>query len=189
MKRALVATLCSLLSLPAVADPYYPQPHGHADLLERQPELVFRGWESWAVDMDLLRRVNRQVNASMSYRPEHQDAWGRGADCEDFALRKLQALLSAGVPRGALRLAVARAAGRGHAVLVVRGYWILDSLHDEVLSRNQAGSQLAAWETVGGKWNPASGFASLADHLRSLTQQRSLEQAARPSELAAKPQD
>lgn len=171
MKRALVATLCALLSLPAVADPYYPQPPGHAELLERQPALVFRGWESWVVDMDLLRRINRQVNASMPYRPEQQDVWGRGSDCEEFALRKLEALLAAGVPRGALRLALARAAGRGHAVLVVRGYWVLDSLHDAVLPRVQAGSRIEAWETQGGKWNPAGRFASLADHLQGLTQQ------------------
>ncbi|WP_193369291.1 transglutaminase-like cysteine peptidase [Pelagibius marinus] len=164
--RALAFVLCLLLPVSAAADPYYPSPPAHSELLARQPELAFTGWDSWPVDLELLDRVNRGVNASMSYRPEVRDVWGAGSDCEDYALGKLTALLKAGVPRGALRLAIARVGGHGHAVLVVRDLWVLDSRHDEPLRLDRSGLRLAAWETAKGKWNPAGGFASLADHLR-----------------------
>lgn len=165
MKPFLAALIC-LLPLQVLADPHVPQPPGHVDWLSRQPELVFKGWSAWKTDMGLLRRVNRSINGSMVYQPEADDAWGIGADCEDFAIRKLEALLVAGVPRGALRLATARVKGQGHAVLVVRDFWVLDNLRDEPFRRDMSELKILAWETVGGKWNPAGSFASLADHLK-----------------------
>jgi predicted transglutaminase-like cysteine proteinase len=102
----------------------------------------------------------------MTYRPDGNDIWGVGSDCEDYAVRKLEDLLDAGVPRGALRLAIARVDQRGHAVLVIRDEWILDNLHDEILRRGENGFRIEAWETEGGDWNPAGAFATLADHLK-----------------------
>ncbi len=169
--RTLAVVLYLLLPVSVAADPYYPSPPAHAELLARKPDLAFKGWATWPVDLELLRRVNRSVNASMSYRPEALDAWGAGSDCEDYALRKLTALLKSGVPRGALRLAITRVGGRGHAVLVVRDLWVLDSRHDEPVRIDRSGLRLVAWETANGRWNPAGGFASLADHLRWAGQQ------------------
>lgn len=164
--RTLLVALCLLLPLPAVADPFYPAPAGHAALLARAPQLSYDGWTTWPVDMALLRRVNRAVNTAMSYRPEQRDVWGSGADCEDYALRKLAALVEAGVPRGALRLAIARVGGRGHAVLLVRGLWVLDNRRAEPYRLDRSDLRLAARETTGGRWNPATAFARLDQHLR-----------------------
>ena len=163
--KPFLCLLCIAFPMHAHADPYYPQPPGHAELLASRPDLAFTGWVTWEADFDLLERVNRNVNGSMAYRPDGNDIWGVGSDCEDYALRKLEALLQAGVPRGALRLAIARVDRRGHAVLVVRDEWILDNLHDEILRRGKNGFRIEAWETDDGNWNPAGAFASLADHL------------------------
>jgi hypothetical protein len=51
-------------------------------------------------------------------------------------------------------------------VLVVRDLWVMDSLRDDLVRIDRPGLRLVAWETMGGKWNPAGGFASLAEHLR-----------------------
>jgi predicted transglutaminase-like cysteine proteinase len=164
--KTLLVVLCCLVPLPVLADPYYPQPPAHAELLARRPSLEFDGWAPWRVDMQLLSRVNREINASMSYRPEAADVWGVGADCEDYAMRKLDALIDSGVPRGALRLAVARVAGQGHAVLVVRDLWVLDNLRDQPVRLDGTDLRIEAWETTSGRWNPAGAFADLAEHLR-----------------------
>lgn len=160
--------LCILsIAIPmhALADPYYPQPPGHAELLANRPDLAFTGWVPWETDFALLKRVNRNVNASMTYRPDGEDIWGVGSDCEDYAVKKLETLLHAGVPRGALRLAITRVNRRGHAVLVVRDEWVLDNLRDDILRRGENGFRIEAWETHDGIWNPAGAFASLAYHL------------------------
>jgi len=60
----------------------------------------------------------------MRYRADARNTWSSGGaagDCEDFALTKMQALRAAGVPAGAMSMAVVRTPrGEGHAVLVVR---------------------------------------------------------------------
>lgn len=163
--KALLVALCLALSLPAAAEPLYPSPPAHAELLARQPELTYEGWAPWRIDLDLLRQVNRNVNASMTYHAEARDVWGFGADCDDYAVRKLKALMAAGVPRGALRLAVGRVQGRGHAVLVVRDLWVLDNRRDDLYRLDGSQPVVEAWESTGGHWTPAAGFASLAEHL------------------------
>jgi len=164
--KILVIALCLALPFPAVADSLYPTPPAHADLLARQPDLAFTGWAPWREDLGLLSRVNREVNDAMRYRAEARDTWGQGADCEDFALRKLEALVASGVPRGALRLAIGRVRGRGHAVLVVRDLWVLDNRREEPYRLDGDAPFIAAWESAEGTWVPAAGFASLADHLQ-----------------------
>ncbi len=164
--RTLLVVLCLALPFPAVAESLYPSPPAYAELLARRPGLAFEGWAPWRVDLDLLREVNREVNASMPYRAEARDVWGRGADCDDYAVRKLETLIAAGVPRGALRLAIGRVLGRGHAVLVVRDLWVLDNRRDDLYRLDTSAPVIEAWESTGGAWDPAASFASLADHLR-----------------------
>ena len=166
MFRTLVCVLCLALPLPAAADSRYPTPGGHAVWLAERPQLTFKDWEHWRADMALLRRVNREVNAALAYRPEADDVWGEGADCEDYAVRKLVALLESGVPRGALRLGIVRLVGEGHAVLVVADVWVLDNRRDDPFRIDRSPLSIEAWETKGGGWSPAGSFASLADHLR-----------------------
>lgn len=88
-----------------------------------------------------LRQINATVNRSI--RPQYDnisaDVWeadvARG-DCEDYVLTKRRALLAAGIPAGALRIAVARTLhGEGHAILLVRtdrGDLVLDNRFDAI---------------------------------------------------------
>jgi predicted transglutaminase-like cysteine proteinase len=93
-----------------------------------------------------LNRVNAQVNAAIA--PEtDEDHYGRGeywtiptdgyGDCEDYALAKRKALIEAGLPMDALRVAVVRLwDGERHAVLTVsttKGDYVLDSLEPAIL--------------------------------------------------------
>jgi hypothetical protein len=116
---------------PAAAFDYAPVPPGYAALLDREPSLAYPGAERWRADSGLLRRVNAEVN-QMAYEPEEADVWGEGSDCEDYVLLKLRALMAAGAPRGALRIAVADLWGVMHAVLIVNGVYVLDSLTDRI---------------------------------------------------------
>nr|WP_316656228.1 transglutaminase-like cysteine peptidase [uncultured Gellertiella sp.] len=91
-----------------------------------------------------IAAVNRSVNSSI--RPVHDrgDVWslnpGAG-DCEDYALTKRSRLIHAGIPSGALRIAVVRTrSGEGHAVLFVKtsaGDFVLDNLKSYVYKRQQ----------------------------------------------------
>jgi len=97
--------------------------------------------DTWA----LLNRINRDTNNTIIYEEDEPhygiaDYWtiasdGYG-DCEDFALTKRKALLDAGLPAGALRIAVVLTEVRErHAILTVatdHGDFVLDSLSDEV---------------------------------------------------------
>lgn len=95
----------------------------------------------------LIATVNNRVNRSMRPRNDSgADVWTVNAtsgDCEDFALTKRSQLIRAGVPAGALRMAVVvTPLGVGHAVLVVktnRGEFVLDNLRKTIVKRNQTG--------------------------------------------------
>jgi predicted transglutaminase-like cysteine proteinase len=104
--------------------------------------------KTWA----LLNRVNRTVNRDI-WPEEDERHYGRAeywtipsdgyGDCDDYAVTKRKALLDAGLPAPALRLAVVMTpkASR-HAVLTVatdKGDLVLDNLSDEVLPWNAAG--------------------------------------------------
>jgi predicted transglutaminase-like cysteine proteinase len=124
----------------------------------------------------LVGAVNRQVNRSMIGSTDAQafgryEYWampisdpdtrqGRGrplADCEDFALEKRRALITAGVPEEALYLAVAHTARTGmHAVLVIatdEGDMVLDNLND----------WLTEWSKTGYVWIKRQSSTSLLD--------------------------
>jgi predicted transglutaminase-like cysteine proteinase len=99
-----------------------------------------------AQKFDLLARVNRDTNAAI--KPEDDvphygvaDYWtiatdGYG-DCEDFALTKRKALVDAGLPIAALRLAVVLTpSNERHAILTVatdHGDFVMDNFSDKVL--------------------------------------------------------
>jgi predicted transglutaminase-like cysteine proteinase len=93
----------------------------------------------------LMTHVNRSMNASIKPADDVQhygpaDYWTIATDsygdCEDFALTKRKALIEAGLPVAALRLAVVMTSTKEqHAILTVatdRGDFVLDSLSDEV---------------------------------------------------------
>lgn len=104
-----------------------------------------------------LQRVNSSVNRSMRFKSDKTDTWGKGADCEDFALAKRKLLIREGVSPGALRMAVVRnSKGEGHAVLIVktdRGEMVLDNARAKILPRHATGYRFLAVATSNpGKW-------------------------------------
>jgi predicted transglutaminase-like cysteine proteinase len=90
--------------------------------------------------MQLLDRVNRDVNLSITpkvkaYDADLADGWTIGpdsGDCNDYAVTKRHNLIARGLPSGALRLSVIKTpSGIGHLVLVVatsNGDIVLDNL-------------------------------------------------------------
>jgi predicted transglutaminase-like cysteine proteinase len=103
---------------------------------------------------DRIEEVNREVNQEIRPmddlqhygRPEYWNipTDGKG-DCEDYALAKRKLLIAAGLPARALRLAVVKWNGEGHAVLTVatdHGDYVLDNLIQIVRS----------WDNTGYEW-------------------------------------
>ena len=99
-----------------------------------------------------IRQINGQVNRSIRPRNDSgNDVWTLGAtsgDCEDYVLSKRQALINAGFPPSALRLAHVRtAAGIDHAILIVKTNsqdLVLDNLVSDVVSVSQMGYRVLA---------------------------------------------
>jgi predicted transglutaminase-like cysteine proteinase len=105
-----------------------------------------------ATNWRLLNRVNDAVNDAIEPITDLAhwgvvERWdyptdGKG-DCEDFVLEKQRRLISLGVPRQALLIAVVRdRKGDGHAVLLVktdRGDYVLDNQEDNILSWAETG--------------------------------------------------
>jgi predicted transglutaminase-like cysteine proteinase len=100
---------------------------------------------AWSKDNRLLvATINRQVNARIRPVNDSGDVWSAdvaAGDCEDFALTKRRALIAAGLPASALRMAVAKtASGEGQAVLLVKtdkGDFVLDNRTDRLWSWRQ----------------------------------------------------
>ena len=93
-----------------------------------------------------LQTVNSRVNKSIRYQAERADIWKlnpKAGDCEDYVLSKRSALIQAGVPGGALRIAFTYTRrGVPHAVLIVRtnqGDLVLDNMNNSVLTLAQSG--------------------------------------------------
>jgi predicted transglutaminase-like cysteine proteinase len=103
---------------------------------------------------ELLKRVNRSVNASIfpiskSYGSNLADAWTIApevGDCNDYAVTKRHQLLENGLPSAALRLSVVKtASGIGHLVLVVvttKGDIVMDEVTDVILP----------WQSTNYRW-------------------------------------
>lgn len=93
-----------------------------------------------------LASVNRSVNRSIRPLNERRDVWSLNptfGDCDDYVMTKRSKLIRAGVPSGALRVAVVRTPeGIGHAVLLVKtstGEYVLDNLRSTIVKREQSG--------------------------------------------------
>ncbi len=97
--------------------------------------------------MKTLTSVNSRVNRSISPRNDASaDVWSvnvSSGDCEDYALTKRRALIKAGLPASALRIAYVKTRrGEDHAILVVKtskGDFALDNLHSSVRPLSQTG--------------------------------------------------
>ncbi len=103
----------------------------------------------------ILASVNRSVNSSIRPRHDSGDVWSlnpTAGDCEDYALTKRSRLIRAGIPAGALRLAVVKTrAGEGHAVLFVKtsaGEFVLDNLRSVIVKRQAMPYRLVSVSTA-----------------------------------------
>jgi len=93
----------------------------------------------------LLQQVNLAVNRDIRPLPEKSDVWTlepKEGDCDDYVMTKRSRLIKAGVPIGALRVAVVRTpSGVGHAVLIVNttdGDLVLDNIRKTIVRREEA---------------------------------------------------
>ncbi len=93
----------------------------------------------------LLQRVNRDVNRSIQPVEERSDVWSlepEAGDCDDYVMTKRSRLIKAGIPLGALRVAVVLTpSGAGHAVLIVNtsdGDLVLDNIRKTIVRREEA---------------------------------------------------
>lgn len=111
-----------------------------------------RAGASGASEMQLVARVNRQINAGtreISDRSQYrvEERWAlptrRGGDCEDFALVKKRELIRSGVAPARLLIATALdRSRRSHAVLIYRsaeGDLVLDNQTDRIFGWRQTG--------------------------------------------------
>ncbi len=119
-----------------------------------------------------LKQVNYRINRKIIARSDRRtykklDFWslsGRYGDCEDYALRKRQALLKQGWPSSALLLTTARDhLKRPHAVLVVKtnkGDYVLDNLNSSVKPWRSVPYQWLKQQSQGnpGRWVSLSGY-------------------------------
>ncbi len=91
-------------------------------------------------NIDLLKRVNRDVNATISPTVKsHSAGWAiapSAGDCNDYAVTKRHELLQSGLPAKALRLSVVKtSSGIGHLVLIAattKGDLVLDNLTETI---------------------------------------------------------
>lgn len=114
----------------------------------------------------ILNRVNDRMNEDIvpesdleNYgRPEYwtipTDGYG---DCEDYALAKRQALIAAGLPELALRIAVVITPdGSRHAVLTVstdRGDYVLDNMRTTIMPWTATGYRWIERQAANNPWN------------------------------------
>jgi predicted transglutaminase-like cysteine proteinase len=106
--------------------------------------------------IDILKKVNAKVNRAI--RPKHDrgaDVWSASAssgDCEDYVLAKRAALIKAGLPSSALRIAYVKTrSGEGHAILVVKSSgkdYVLDNLTGVIKPLSQTGYRIVSMSTA-----------------------------------------
>jgi len=103
--------------------------------------------------MATLRRVNSDVNRTIKprYDTVGTDVWSVNAtsgDCEDYVVAKRRALIKAGIPASALRIAYTKTrAGEGHAILLVKtngSSLVLDNLTAAIKPLSQTGYRIIA---------------------------------------------
>lgn len=133
-------------------------PFAHIRFCVKNPSDCMTAEQPTTVQLDdemraQLRTINTSVNKTI--RPVNDsdgpagDVWEAGVaygDCEDFALTKRRALISAGWPSSALRMAIGYTTrGEGHAVLVVstsEGDLVLDNMTTAIRPWNRTGIRL-----------------------------------------------
>ncbi|SON58066.1 hypothetical protein HDIA_4525 [Hartmannibacter diazotrophicus] len=137
-------------------------PFGYVRFCHKNPDDC-RGGKATAIASDAaslarLGEVNRTINRTIRPRNDKGDVWSAdvaSGDCEDYALSKRRALVHAGFPAAALRIAVAvTPSGEGHAVLVVRtakGDMVLDNRFDTILSWSRTD---LTWKKIASSENP-----------------------------------
>lgn len=157
----LMTCLASLMAI-ALVQPVNASssaPLGFQLLCLQQPEEC-RGGGSASVSLtdallSVIERVNSQVNRAI--RPQNDrsgDVWTVGAsagDCEDYVLSKRRALIKAGLPPSALRIAYVKAQGMDHAILVVKtdvSDLVLDNLASSVIPLRNTGYRLIAMSSA-----------------------------------------
>ncbi len=150
---ALVLASLGLSSAPAVAAKV---PVGYQIFCLKNPNECKGGGASQIVvtdkTMSLIKSVNASVNRSIRPRNDSgADVWSASAssgDCEDYVLAKRRALIKAGLPPSALRIAYVKTRkGEGHAILVVMADgkdWVLDNINGRVRPLTQSGYRLVS---------------------------------------------
>lgn len=139
--------IVGLSATPARGASVEGEPAGETDFCARLPEQCRASPEASAnvAQLATVVGINRQVDTQFVFITDddqyHQhDFWalltsnGRG-DCEDFALTKRALLIGAGVPAGAIALAIVIDKGDQHAVLLVRfsdRVVVLDNLKSDI---------------------------------------------------------
>jgi predicted transglutaminase-like cysteine proteinase len=118
---------------------------------ECQPKRSGRAEQLTDASLELLDRVNREVNARIEPESDTEqfgqvEVWSipvKAGDCEDYVLLKRKLLIEAGLPESALLITVVRdRQGEGHAVLTAvtsRGDLVLDNQNDRILPWNLTG--------------------------------------------------
>jgi predicted transglutaminase-like cysteine proteinase len=110
----------------------------------------------WSAQLSsLLLTTNSQVNGSIVPRLDPTGTWEVGprrGDCNDYAVTKRSVLIGAGVPPGALRLAITTTpGGEPHAILLVKtsaGDMVMDNLGNALKSLGQSGYTIRSMSTA-----------------------------------------
>ncbi|MDB5447713.1 MAG: hypothetical protein JWQ97_3030 [Phenylobacterium sp.] len=145
--RATVTTRVAFVDPTSVAETEAAEPPAP----EGPPRMTPQLWSK-------LNRVNDQVNRSIQEATDlatygQVDRWAtplengvRTGDCEDFVLEKRRALLTAGLPREALNIALVTTSwGESHAVLLV------DTSEGELVLDNLSG-WIVPWKKAAYRW-------------------------------------
>jgi predicted transglutaminase-like cysteine proteinase len=166
VRRAALAALIALASLSAATAPVAAAkaPVGYQIFCLKNPGECKGGGASEIALTDEIMQLLKSVNASVNraIRPRHDkgaDVWSANAtsgDCEDYVLAKRRALIKAGLPSSALRIAYVKTRkGEGHAILVVvtdGKKWVLDNINGRVRPLSQSGYRLISMSSA----NPRS---------------------------------
>lgn len=147
---AIMAVSASAIPSPALAGGKHAPLGYQVMCLKHPPECKGGGAAKVTVTNDVmatLKQVNSHVNRTI--RPKHDsgiDVWTANAssgDCEDYVLAKRRALIKAGIPASALRIAYTKTrSGEGHAILIVKTSGkdlVLDNLSPTVKPLSQTG--------------------------------------------------
>lgn len=152
-----IAIISALGATPASAGAHAPL--GYQLMCLQHPEQCQGGGASTIASSDkvlaVLKRVNSRVNSTMRAVSDGSvDVWNASAsgsgDCEDFVLAKRKALIKAGLPANALRIAYVKTrSGEGHAILVVKTGGkdlVLDNLTGVIKPLSQTGYRIVSMQ-------------------------------------------